>query len=142
MIGIWRNHYSLEYLNDLGKDNLFGWVGIEFTGIGDDYLQARMPVDHRTKQLAGIMHGGASCVLAESVGSVASSLVINLDTHSCVGLSIYTSHIRAVRDGWVLATAKPIHLGRSTHIWSILIQHEQGQTVSDTRLTVAILDKK
>ena len=118
------------------------WLGIEFTKIGDDYLEATMPVDHRTKQLMGIMHGGASCALAETVGSVAASLILDLNTHYCVGLSIYTSHIRSVREDWVVGTARPLHIGRSTHIWNIIAQNKDLQLVSDTRLTMAILNKK
>jgi 1,4-dihydroxy-2-naphthoyl-CoA hydrolase len=145
MSTIWKiepEKLTLELLNQRGKNTMVEYLGIEISEIGDDYLQARMPVDHRTRQPLGILHGGASCVLAETVGSTAANIAVNLKTHYCVGLSIYTSHIRSAREGWLTGTAKPLHLGRSTHIWNIAISNEAGQLISDTRLTMAVLDAK
>ena len=100
-----------------------------------------MPVDHRTKQPMGIMHGGASCVLAETVGSTAANFCVKERTHYCVGLDINTNHIRSMREGYVYATAKPLHLGRSTQVWEIDIRNEAGQRVSINRLTMAVLTR-
>ncbi len=101
-----------------------------------------MPVDERTKQPIGIMHGGASCVLAETIGSTAANLCVNLDKQYCVGLVINTNHIRSIRSGLVIGTAGPKHLGRSTQVWSIKIHNESQQLISLTRLTMAVLDRK
>ncbi len=107
--------------------------------MGDDYLCARMPVDQRTRQPLGIMHGGASCVLAETVGSTAANCCVDLSQFYCVGLDINTNHIRSVRSGFVLATAKPFHIGKTTHVWGIDIKDESGRLVSVNRLTMAVL---
>lgn len=117
-------------------------LGIVFTDIGDDFLSAKMPVDKRTLQPFGIMHGGASCALAETIASVAASRCIDLEKKICVGLEINTSHIKMVRSGFVIGTAHPLHLGESTHLWEILITNENGQLISASRLRMAILDKR
>jgi 1,4-dihydroxy-2-naphthoyl-CoA hydrolase len=109
---------------------------------GDDYLKATMPVNDRTKQPLGILHGGASVVLAESLGSVASVLCIDMETKNIVGLEINANHIRSVKEGIVTGTAKPIHLGRSTQVWEIKIHNEQHQLVCISRITNAILERK
>jgi 1,4-dihydroxy-2-naphthoyl-CoA hydrolase len=117
------------------------WVGIEWLELGPDYLKARMPVDHRTQQPRGLLHGGASCVLAETLGSVASALVIDISVQTCVGIEINANHIRGVREGYVTGTARPLHIGSSTHVWDIRIEDEQGRLACVSRLTVAILKK-
>jgi 1,4-dihydroxy-2-naphthoyl-CoA hydrolase len=118
-------------------------LGIVFTEIGEDYLCAKMPVDNRTRQIYGILHGGASAALAETVGSVASSLVVNRNEYKCVGLEINANHVRSVKEGFVVATCKPLHLGRQTHVWDIKIHDEQtGKLVCISRLTVAVLPIK
>lgn len=145
MTTIWKadpEHLSIEAINERGKGCMVEWLGIEFTGFGENYLEAKMPVDHRTKQPIGIMHGGSSCVLAETTGSTAANLAVDLKTHYCVGLSIDTSHIRSVKEGYVIAHAKPVHIGRSTHVWHIVIKNEQGHIVSDTRLTMAVMERR
>ena len=145
MSSLWHENYNpitLEALNARGKNTMVEWLGIECIEIGDDFLAARMPVDHRTRQLLGIMHGGASCVLAETVGRIASNLVLNSQTHYSVGLSIYTSHFRSVKEGYVIGTATAIHLGKTTQVWNIAIKTEEGKLVSDTRLTMAVLERK
>lgn len=137
--GIWTTPLTLEGLKERGKNTMVEHLGIEFTEIGEDFLSAKMPVDHRTKQPIGIMHGGASCVLAESVGSVAANYCVNLETHYCVGLDINTNHIRQATEGHVIGTAKPIHIGKRTHVWGIEIRHETGYLVSVNRLTMMVL---
>ena len=125
------------------QNTLSAHLGIEFTNLGEDFLQAKMPVDNRTRQVFGILHGGASAALAETIGSVASSLVVNLSEYKCVGLEINANHIRSVKEGFVIATCKPLHLGRQTHVWDIKIQDEKdGKLVCVSRLTVAVLPAK
>jgi 1,4-dihydroxy-2-naphthoyl-CoA hydrolase len=116
-------------------------IGIEFTEIGDDYMVAKMPVDHRTRQPMGLLHGGASVALAETLGSVA-ALFSAGENKSVVGLEINANHIRSVKEGWVYGTVRPLHVGRTTHVWEIKITDEQVRLVCVSRLTVAILDKK
>ena len=117
-------------------------MGIEFTELGEDYLIATMPVDHRTHQPMGLLHGGASAALAETLGSFASHLVVDTSKFDCVGLEINANHIRPKTDGVVTGIAKPIHLGSKTHIWEIRIEDERGKLVCISRLTMAILPKK
>src|SRR5690606_25524738 len=116
-------------------------LGMEWVALGADYLQMRMPVDHRTQQPYGLLHGGASCALAETIGSIASYWVVDPGQFACVGLEINANHVRSARSGWVTATAKPLHLGRTTHIWDIKIRDEKEKLVCVSRLTVAILDQ-
>lgn len=117
-------------------------LGIEFTEIGDDYIAAQMPVDHRTKQPMGLLHGGASVTLAETLGSTASVLCIDLEKQTVVGLEINANHIRAAREGFVKGIAKPIHLGRSTQVWEIKIYNDANQLTCISRITNAVLEKK
>ncbi len=117
-------------------------LGIEFTEIGPDFISARMPVDERTKQPFGLLHGGASAALAETLGSVASSLCIDLSEQYPVGLEINANHLRPVTSGYVYGTAKAIHLGRKTHVWDITIVNEEKKPVCVSRLTVMIVDKE
>ncbi|RYZ32219.1 MAG: hotdog fold thioesterase, partial [Sphingobacteriales bacterium] len=125
---IWyKNDYTLEALNNLGKNTMAEGLGMEFTEIGDDFLRLIMPVDHRTHQPYGILHGGASAALAETVGSVASSMCINTDKQICVGMEINCNHVKAKTSGLVTATATPLHLGASSHIWDIKITDEQNK---------------
>lgn len=116
-------------------------LGMQWCDLGANFLQMKMPVDDRTHQPYGLLHGGASCALAETVGSVASFLVIDNSQFICVGLEINANHIRSVRSGWVIATATPLHLGGSTHVWDIKIKNEDDKLVCVSRLTVAILKK-
>jgi 1,4-dihydroxy-2-naphthoyl-CoA hydrolase len=118
------------------------YLGIEITEVGENFLKARMPVDPRTQQPYGMLHGGASATLAETLGSVGSACVINPDEFICVGLEINANHIRGVRTGHVYGTATPLHLGQSTHVWEIRILDDQEKLVCVSRLTVAILKKK
>ena len=140
-MSIWKTPLTLNDAQKRSQNTMVTHLGIEFMEIGDDYLIAKMPVDHRTKQPIGIMHGGASCVLAETVGSIAANYCVDLTKQYCVGLDINTNHIRSAREGYVYATAKPFHIGRSTQVWAIEIKDEQGKLVSVNRLTMAVLDR-
>lgn len=143
MKSIWFSlDISLDQLNEMGKDNMAALLGMEFTEIGPDCLRAMMPVDHRTKQPYGLLHGGASAALAETVGSVASALIIDPEKQICVGLEINANHIRGVREGYVHALVKPLHIGGSTHVWDIRITDDHHKLVCVSRLTVAILPKR
>lgn len=116
-------------------------LGMEWVEIGADFLKGKMPVDKRTHQPYGLLHGGASCALAETVGSVGSHLIIDIEKYYCVGLEINANHVRGVTKGWVYATAKPLHIGRTTHVWDIKITDEKDKLVCISRLTVAIVKK-
>ncbi len=137
---IWKKDLSLEQLNQGRKNTLVETLDIKITEIGDDYLVATMPVDQRTHQPMGIMHGGASVSLAETVGSIAAFMSVDND-HYCVGLEINANHIRAVRSGLVTATAKPLHQGKSTQVWEIKIHNEEGKLACASRLTMAVLKR-
>ena len=139
---IWFNKsIQPDDIQPLGKNTIAEQIGIEFTEIGDDFLKGRMPVDHRTHQPYGLLHGGASCVLAETLGSVASALVIDQEKFICVGLEINANHIRGVRQGFVTGIATHIHIGATTHVWDIKIHDEREKLVCISRLTVAVLKK-
>lgn len=140
---IWFNKdLTLEDFQTLGKDTMGDFIGIRFSELGDNHLSATMPVDHRTKQPYGLLHGGASVTLAETLGSVGSALVIDPAHFICVGQEINANHIRSARSGLVIGTAMPIHLGTTSHVWEIKIHDEQGKLVCVSRLTVAILKKR
>ena len=125
----------------LAKGTMGDHLGIEFMEVGENFLKARMPVDHRTRQPYGLLHGGASATLAETLGSVASAFVIDMKTHYCVGLEINANHVRSVKEGFVYGSATAVHLGRTTHVWDIRIVDEREKLVCISRLTVAILKK-
>ncbi|TLV01257.1 hotdog fold thioesterase [Dyadobacter luticola] len=131
---------TIDQLHRLRENTIAGHLGIEFIEIGNDYLSARMPVDQRTHQPFGILHGGASVVLAETLGSIASYLTLPDESQHAVGLEINANHLRPVKDGFVYGVARPIHLGRTTHIWDIRITNEQDKLVCISRLTVAIVN--
>ena len=133
---------SLTQLNNTKHQTMVTHLGIEFTGIGDDFLEATMPVDHRTIQPMGLLHGGANVALAETLGSLAASLTVNQEKQAVVGLEINANHLKSVRSGKVKGIAKPIHLGKSTQVWEIKIFNEADQLCCISRLTMAILDKK
>lgn len=143
MSHIWfKKEFSLQKLQTMSAGTMGEHIGIEFTEIGDDYLKATMPVDQRTRQPYGLLHGGASVALAETLGSVASSLVLDTNVFICVGLEINANHIRSARQGRVTGIATPIHLGSSTHVWDIKIYDERERLLCISRLTVAILKGK
>ncbi len=134
----WIKPIDLERLNNL-PPNMASYIGIEFTGFTDNTLSARMPVDHRTHQPFGILHGGASVVLAETLGSVASLLLVDETQFRAVGLEVNANHLRPVKEGYVLGVCSPIHIGQKTHVWDIRITNEAGKPVCVSRLTVAII---
>lgn len=140
---IWFNQsLAPQHLNALAKGNMAEYVGIEITEVGENYLKARMPVDHRTKQPYGLLHGGASCVLSETLGSLGAAMVVNYEENFCVGLEINANHIRSARGGFVTGIASPIHIGRSTQVWETKIYDEQEKLVCVSRLTVAVMKKE
>jgi 1,4-dihydroxy-2-naphthoyl-CoA hydrolase len=116
-------------------------IGIEFTEVGADYLCAKMPVDSRTKQPFGLLHGGASVVLSETLGSTAAYLCLNPQTHLAVGIEINANHLRSVKQGFVDGIARPLHIGKTTHVWNIEIQDTEGKRVCVSRITLAIIEK-
>ena len=132
---------TIEKMKPLGANTMGEHIGIEWTELGENYLRAKMPVDHRTKQPYGLLHGGASCVLAETIGSVASAMVIDQSKFICVGLEINANHVRGVKEGFVTGICTPLHIGLSTHVWDIKIYDEREKLVCVSRLTVAILKK-
>ena len=141
-MSIWMQKVTVRDLNKLSDKSMVSYIGIEFTEIGEDYICAKMPVDHRTHQPDGLLHGGASVALAETLGSVASNLCVNRDKKICVGLDINANHVRSARNGYVSGIAKPVHLGASTHIWEIRISNEKNSLICIARLTMAILSKE
>ncbi len=137
---MFKDNIDLEVFKEMSKNTISEYLGIEFLEKGSDYLTARMPVDHRTKQPFGLLHGGASVVLAETLGSIASVLCLDdPQTQKAVGLEINANHLRAVTEGWVYGKVTAIHIGRRTHIWDIKISNEEGKLVCVSRLTVAIV---
>ena len=133
---------SIEKLKPLGPNTMAAHIGIEWVEVGENFIKAKMPVDQRTNQPYGLLHGGASCVLAETLGSVASAMVIDHSKFYCVGLEINANHVRGVREGYVTGVASPLHLGNTTHVWDIKIYDEKEKLVCVSRLTVAILTRK
>jgi 1,4-dihydroxy-2-naphthoyl-CoA hydrolase len=140
-LSIWNSETTVEALNEASDNTLVRHLGIEFTEIGDDSISATMPVDHRTLQPMGILHGGASVSLAETVGSTAAAMAAR-EGYYVVGLDINANHIRSVREGLVSAIAKPVHIGGSTQVWEIIISDENGKTTCVSRLTMAVLKFK
>lgn len=139
---IWKHQPSNEILNSTGKNTLVEHLGIEFTELGENYLLATMPVDHRTKQPFGLLHGGASVALAETIGSVASSLVIeDITKHTPVGVEINANHLRAVKKGIVTGRCTPIKVGRRLHVWNIEITDEEGRLACTSRLTTMVVER-
>ena len=136
---IWFNQPSVEEFNSRPKNHIGAVLGIELTEIGDDFLKGTMPVDERTHQPYGILHGGASVVLAETLGSIASNLVLNPERNMGVGLEINANHLRPVKIGFVTGICTPIHIGGKTHIWDIKIFNEAGKMTCISRLTVAVV---
>lgn len=142
-MSIWFDkELSVEKLKPLGKDTMSEYLGIEWVEVGPDYIKARMPVDHRTNQPYGLLHGGASCVLAETVGSIASAMAVDHSQFYCVGIEINANHVRSARQGFVTGIATPLHLGATTHVWDIKIYDEKDKLVCVSRLTVAVISRK
>src|SRR5690348_12975505 len=136
-MAIWKQPVTLDQFNALNRDTMMQAIGIVFTEVGDDFLRATMPVDARTHQPYGLLHGGASVALAETLGSSAGMLMAG--GNAVVGLEINANHLRAVRSGTVTGTARPVHLGRSTQVWEIRIEDEAGKPVCISRITLSVL---
>ena len=132
---------ALQKLNDFQKNTITELLGIEITDFGPDYFCGKMPVDHRTVQPYGLLHGGASAVLAESLGSIAGGMQVNRDTQTVVGVEINCNHLRSAREGWVYGKATPVKIGRKIQVWNIEIKNDDGKMVAVSRLTLAVIDK-
>lgn len=139
-MAIWFDGFPLDYAQERGRDTLIAHLGIEVIEAGDDYLIARMPVDQRTRQPAGVLHGGASVVLAETLASWAATFCVDKNKHHCVGIEINANHVRPVSEGSVTGTARPIHLGKSTQIWEVRITDRRDKLVCVSRVTMAVLE--
>lgn len=138
---IWKSPISLEVVNRLGDQCCNGHLGIEVTEIGPDFLRGRMPVDHRTKQPMGLLHGGASVVLAETLASIGANFVLDGDQLACVGQEINANHIRSATEGWVYGTSRPVHIGRRTQVWETRITDQAERLVCISRMTLAVVDR-
>jgi 1,4-dihydroxy-2-naphthoyl-CoA hydrolase len=138
-MSIWFKEFDVGFVNEHSRGTLIERLGIEFIAAGEDSVSAKMPVDERTRQPAGMLHGGASVVLAETLASWSSSLTVDPSKNHCVGLEINANHVRAVASGWVTGTARPLHLGRSTQIWEVRIVDDQDRLVCVSRVTMAVL---
>lgn len=141
-MAIWTVTPSIEQMTEASKNTAVGHMGIEYLEIGDDYVKGRMPVDERTIQPFGILHGGSSVVLAETLGSMAANCVLKDKGTVAVGLDINANHIRPVSSGWVYGTAKAIHIGSATQVWEIRLQNEQGKLTCISRLTMAVTKRR
>jgi len=139
---IWFKDYTIaEITNLITNDNILDHLGLEFVEVGESYLKARLPVDKRTHQIHGILHGGATCVLAETVGSFASLMMIDLEEKYAVGSMINVNHLRPVTSGYIIATCTPVHTGRSKHVWDIMVHSDEGKLIAKCELTCAVTDK-
>ncbi|MFN8286355.1 MAG: hotdog fold thioesterase [Chitinophagales bacterium] len=138
---IWKVKPSIDFIHSQPNKNMADHLGIELTEVGDDFMSGKMPVDERTVQPFGILHGGASCVLAETLGSIASTFCIDFPKQVAVGLEINANHLRPAKSGYVYGTVRPIHLGRTTHVWDIRITDDAGKMVCISRLTVAVINQ-
>ncbi|HEY8733007.1 MAG TPA: hotdog fold thioesterase [Puia sp.] len=138
-MSIWfKKDWDIEKLNQFAANTMNELIGIKFIEVGENYIKATMPVDNRTRQAYGILHGGASATLAETIGSVASIMVVDRDQFYCVGVEINANHLRSVKEGFVIATAIPLHLGLSSHVWDIKMIDRNEKLVCVSRLTVFV----
>ncbi len=137
-----KNNFTIEDLNNLNKNTLMESLGIEYLEIENGYVKAKMPVDKKTLQPMGILHGGASLAFAETIGSLGSSLLIDLEKYDVRGTSLTANHVKSVSNGYVYGFAKIIHRGRYTHVWNIDVKNENDELISSSRLTIMIIEKK
>lgn len=141
-MAIWKQKLSIEALNALNKGTMGEAIGLEFTDFGTDYLEASIPVDHRTVQPMGLLHGGASAALAETLGSIAGVLVLeDTDQQAVVGIEINANHLRSARQGRVTGRVTPIRIGRSVQVWRIVIRDDQSRQICESRLTTMVIDR-
>jgi len=138
MTAIWKQPATVDILTGIHVDTVVALLGIEFLEVGDDFIRARVPVDSRTRQPVGILHGGVSVVLAETLGSCGAAFASPAG-HRAVGLDINANHLRSASEGWVTGIARPIHVGRTTHVWQIDMSNQKGQLTCVSRITMAIL---
>ena len=141
-MSLWKQPADIARLNGWSANTLMEALGIRITAVGDDWLAGSMPVDSRTHQPYGLLHGGASVALAETLGSTAAMLTLDPEKELAVGLDINASHVRGVRSGTVTGTAKALHLGRTTQVWEIRIENEEGALVCISRLTMAVVPRR
>ena len=141
MENIWKQKFTIKDFNDFSKNSIVGYLGILFTEKGNNFLKGTMPVDEKTIQPHGILHGGASVVLAETLGSAASSMAVDKQ-HFTVGMEVNANHLKSVTKGVVTGTAKPVHIGNTTQVWDIIIKNETDQLTCISRLTMAVLKTK
>jgi len=141
-MSIWFKEFTTAEVQKRGNNTMVDHIGISITKVGDDFIEATMPVDHRTIQPMGILHGGASAALAETLGSLAANLVVDPQKKYCVGLDINANHIRSAKSGYVKGTARPLHIGASTQVWHIEIRDDEGRITCISRLTMAVLDRE
>ncbi len=133
---------TLQQLNKLSPNTMVEHLGIEYTEIGENFISAKMPVDRRTHQPLGLLHGGASVALAETLGSIAANCCVDNKIQYCVGLEINANHVKSATSGYVYGTTIPIHIGKRTHIWEIRITNEEKELVCISRITIAVIDRK
>lgn len=141
-MAIWKQSIDIDRINAWNRNTLVEHLGMEVTEIGEDHVRGTMPVDARTRQPFGLLHGGASVALAESLGSLAANLILDVDKEMAVGLDINANHVRAATSGIVTGTARPLHLGRSTQVWEIRIEDEGANLVCISRLTMAVVPRR
>ncbi|MBX2955378.1 MAG: hotdog fold thioesterase [Cyclobacteriaceae bacterium] len=141
-MSLFTKNITTDQLNKMSTNTMVEHLGIVFTEIGDDYISATMPVDHRTHQPYGLLHGGASVALAETLGSVAAHCCIDTAIQYCVGLDINANHVKGIKEGIVTGTTKPIHIGKKTHVWEIRITNEKKELICISRITMAVIDKR
>ncbi|MBS1763932.1 MAG: hotdog fold thioesterase [Bacteroidetes bacterium] len=134
--------YNLEQVKKIGGNTMFEHLGMEITSIENNQISGKMPVDHRTVQPMHILHGGASCAFAESIASVGAYLTVNPDTHYCVGIEINANHIRPVKSGYVYGVASPLHMGKTSQVWSIEIRNDEQKLVCISRMTIAVVARQ
>lgn len=140
-MSIWFSGFDVAQANRFSEGCAVSHLGIELTSAGDNYVTARMPVDARTRQPYGLLHGGASVLLAETLASIASNYTVDTNHFMCVGQEINANHVRSVRQGWVTGTARPLHLGRNSQVWEVHIANEADQLVCISRVTMAVVPK-
>ena len=140
-MSIWKKPVTVELLTAMSADTATAHLGIEFLEVGDDFITARVPVDTRTRQPYGLLHGGVSVVLAETLGSCGAAYACP-EGYKAVGLDINANHVRGTTSGWVTGTARPVHMGRITHVWAIELRNEAGELTCVSRITMAILAPK
>lgn len=138
-MAIWFDNYTLEQVIFMEKGSMSEHIGMEFTKIGEDYIQGRLKVTEKVRQPFGLLHGGASVALAESLGSIGANLIIDPSKFHCVGLDINANHLRGVREGYVYGEARPLHIGKTTQVWEIKLTDDTGKLVCISRLTMAVI---